>query len=326
MILSKLGGLGMLMAASALLSAPQTTTQTAPAQKGRRGNPKETEVWEPVPKVVTPGADNSAPPSDAIVLFDGKNLDEWVQTKDKSPAEWIVRDGVLVVNKARGVGNIETKRRFRNFQLHVEWKFPVDLTGADQDRGNSGVFLASTGGGDAGYELQILDSYNNKTYVNGQAGSIYKQGIPLVNPSRRPGEWQSYDVVWMAPVFESDGTLRTPAYATVFFNGVLVQNHFELSGETLFIGKPFYRKYETAPIKLQAHGDPSQPISFRNIWVRELNPHATLGNGTHNSLENGVHALPHGDVRTRRSPVSGPVNQPGGNGRRESAKIAVAKL
>jgi hypothetical protein len=152
----------MLLATSALLSAPQTTAQTASAQKGRRGNPKETEVWEPAPKVVTPGVDSSAPPLDAVVLFDGKNLDEWVQTKDKSPAKWIVRDGVLVVNKARGVGNIETKRSFRNFQLHVEWKFPVDLTGVDQDRGNSGVFLASTGDGDAGYELLILDSYTTR--------------------------------------------------------------------------------------------------------------------------------------------------------------------
>ena len=147
----------------------------------------------------------------------------------------------------------------------------VHLAGAGQERGNSGVFLASTGPGDAGYELQILDSYNNKTYVNGQAASIYKQGIPLVNPSRKPGEWQSYDVVWTAPVFNADGALKTPAYATVFFNGVLVQNRFELKAETLYIGKPSYKKYDTAPIKLQAHGDPSAPISFRNIWARELN-------------------------------------------------------
>jgi hypothetical protein len=220
--------------------------------------------------VVTPGAENGAAPSDAIVLFDGKNLDEWVQNRDKSPARWFVADGVLTVNKAKGVGNIETKRLFRNYQLHIEWKIPANITGTNQERGNSGLFLASTGPGDDGYELQILDSYNNKTYVNGQAGSIYKQGIPLVNPSRKPGEWQSYDVVWTAPVFDSDGSLKTPAYATVFFNGVLVQNHFELKGQTLYIGHPVYKKYDTAPIKLQAHGDPSAPISFRNIWVREL--------------------------------------------------------
>ena len=192
--------LAMLFALSAAVSAQQP-----PAAQGRgqrRGNPQDTEVWEPVPKVVTPGAVDSAPPSDAIVLFDGKNLDEWVNTRDKAPANWTVADGVMTVSKARGAGNIETKRKFHNFQLHVEWKIPANVTGTDQARGNSGIFLASTGGGDAGYELQILDSYNNKTYANGQAGSIYKQGIPLVNPVRKPGEWQSYDVIWMAPVVQ----------------------------------------------------------------------------------------------------------------------------
>jgi hypothetical protein len=238
------------------------------AQQASAPKPQDTEVWEPVPKVVTPGATNAAPPSDAIVLFDGKNLDEWVSVKDKSPAKWIVADGILTV--AKSTGNIETKRSFKNYQLHIEWRIPSNVTGTDQARGNSGVFLASTGGGDGGYELQILDSYNNKTYVNGQAGSIYKQGIPLVNPNRKPGEWQSYDVVWTKPTFDSGGALKTPAYVTVFFNGLLVQNHFELKGETLYIGKPFYKPYDSAPIKLQAHGDKSEPISFRNIWVREL--------------------------------------------------------
>jgi hypothetical protein len=228
-------------------------------------------VWQPEPKVVTPGVHDGAPPSDAIVLFDGRNLDEWVQTKDKSPAKWTIADGVMVVNKAKGVGNIETKRSFRNYQLHIEFRIPENIRGEGQERGNSGVFLASTGTGDGGYELQVLDSYNNKTYVNGMGGSIYKQGIPLANPGRKPGEWQSYDVVWTAPVFNADGSLKTPAYATVFFNGVLVQNHFELKGETLYIGKPSYKKHDAAPIKLQAHGDPSLPLCFRNIWVRELN-------------------------------------------------------
>jgi hypothetical protein len=254
------------------LSPVLLAQQPAPAQGGRQtgAKPQDTEVWEPVPKVVAPGALDSAAPADAIVLFDGKNLDEWVNTRDKSPANWIVKDGVMTVNKAGRPSNIETKRAFRNFQLHIEWKIPENVTGTDQLRGNSGVFLASTGGGDAGYELQILDSYNNKTYVNGQAGSIYKQGIPLVNPARKPGEWQSYDVIWMAPVFNADGSLQTSAFATVFFNGVLVQNHFELKGETLYIGKPYYKKFDSAPIKLQAHPDPSEPVSFRNIWVREL--------------------------------------------------------
>ncbi len=232
--------------------------------------PQDTEVWEPVPKVVTPGATCGAPPSDAIILFDGKNLDEWVSAQDHSPARWIVHDGIVTVSKEKGVGNIETKRSFKNYQLHVEWRIPENITGSDQARGNSGVFLASTGPGDDGYELQVLDSYNNKTYVNGQAGSIYKQGIPLVNPNRKPGEWQTYDVIWTAPTFNDDGSLKTPAYVTVLFNGVLVQNHFQLKGQTLYIGKPFYKKYDSAPIKLQAHGDKSEPISYRNIWVRDL--------------------------------------------------------
>jgi Domain of Unknown Function (DUF1080) len=244
----------------------QAAMQTAAAAAPR---PEDTEVWEPVPKVVAPGATDAAPPSDAIVLFDGKNLDEWVSNRDKSPARWIVADGVLTVNKAGG--NIETKRAFKNYQLHLEWKVPENISGNGQARGNSGVFLASTGPGDAGYELQILDSYNNPTYVNGQAGSIYKQAIPLVNPNRKPGEWQTYDVVWTAPTFNAQGSLKTPAYVTVFFNGLLVQNHFELKGETLYIGQPTYKKYDSAPIKLQAHGDRSEPIIFRNIWVRDLN-------------------------------------------------------
>jgi hypothetical protein len=241
----------------------------APApQTPPRGNPKDTEVWEPVPAIITPGKTNSDPPSDAVILFDGTSLDQWVSTTDKSPAGWTVENGAFTVKKS--AGNIETKRSFKNYQLHLEWRIPEGITGSDQARGNSGLFLASTGGGDGGYELQILDSYNNKTYVNGQAGSIYKQGIPLANAMRKPGEWQTYDVVWTAPTFNADGTVKTPAYVTALHNGVLIQNHFELKGETLYIGQPAYRAYDTAPIKLQAHGDPSPPISFRNIWVREL--------------------------------------------------------
>src|SRR5260370_5812012 len=268
--------MGAPLCAQQQAAAPQgAERQAAPAPAAAK--PQDTEVWEPVPNVVAPGANNTAPPSDAIVLLDGKNLDEWVSAQDKAPAKWTVASGVLTVNKA--AGNIETKRTFRNYQLHIEWKIPENITGTGQARGNSGVVLASTGPGDAGYELQVLDSYNNKTYVNGQAASIYKQNPPLVNANRKPGEWQTYDVVWTAPVFASnadgannaDGSLKTPAHVTVFFNGVLVQNHFEFQGETRYIGQPFYKKYDTAPIKLQAHGDPSEPISFRNIWVRELN-------------------------------------------------------
>lgn len=244
------------------LAASAIAQQPAP-------KPEDTEVWQPEPKIVTPGATPTAAPSDAIILFDGKSLDEWVSAQDRSaPAKWTVAAGILIVDKPSG--NIETKRTFKNYQLHIEWKIPENVTGSGQLRGNSGVFLASTGPGDAGYELQVLDSYNNKTYVNGQAASIYKQSIPLANPNRKPGEWQTYDIAWTAPVFNADGTLKSPAYVTVFFNGVLVENHFELKGETRYIGAPFYKAFDGAPIKLQAHGDPSPPISFRNIWVRQL--------------------------------------------------------
>jgi hypothetical protein len=234
----------------------------------QQAKPEDTEVWEPIPKVVTPGATFRDAPSDAIVLFNGKNLDEWVQNADGSPAKWDVANGILTVNKK--YGNIETKRKFNSYQLHLEWRVPATITGSGQARGNSGVFLASTGKGDAGYELQVLDSYNNKTYVNGMAGSLYKQAIPLANPGRKPGEWQTYDVIWNAPTFNEDGTVKTPAHATVFFNGVLVENNFELKGPTLYIGKPEYKAHGACPIKLQAHGDKSEPLSFRNIWVREL--------------------------------------------------------
>jgi hypothetical protein len=248
------------------LSAQQPAPTPGAAPKPR---PQDTEFYEPVPPVVTPGPTNSAPPSDAVVLFDGRNLDEWVNQRDKSPAGWTVANGVMTVNKQ--VGNIETKRTFRNYQLHIEWLIPEHITGEGQARGNSGVFLASTGNGDAGYEIQVLDSYNSKTYVNGQAGSVYKQYVPLANANRKPGEWQAYDIIWTAPTWNADGTLKSPAYVTAFHNGVLIQNHVELKGETVYIGQPNYnRRYDRAPIKLQSHGDPSPVISFRNIWVREL--------------------------------------------------------
>jgi hypothetical protein len=238
------------------------------AAQSSAGDPKATEQWMPVPAVVSPGATEGAPPSDAIVLFDGRNLNEWVASKDHTPAGWTVDHGVLTVNKA--AGNIETKRHFKNFQLHLEWRISEGIRGEGQGRGNSGVFLASTGPADEGYEIQILDSFNNSTYVNGQAASVYKQAAPLVNAMRKPGQWQLYDIVWTAPSFDVDGTLKSPAFVTVFHNGVLVQNHFQLTGETLYVGKPTYRQYERAAIKLQAHGDASAPVSFRNIWLREI--------------------------------------------------------
>jgi hypothetical protein len=241
----------------------------AGAQESVPGRPEDTEVWQPAPPVVAaPTSDSSSRPSDSIALFDGRNVDEWVNTRDGQPAGWTVDDRCMVVNKA--AGNIETRRRFRNYQLHLEWRVPADVSGTGQARGNSGAFLASTGSGDRGYELQILDSYRNDTYVNGMAGSIYKQSVPLANPSRKPGEWQSYDVVWHAPVFGADDALTAPARVTVFFNGVLVQDDFALRGETVFIGVPKYTKHGDSPIKLQAHNDPSAPLCFRNIWVRAL--------------------------------------------------------
>ena len=231
-------------------------------------DPKATEQWEPVPKVVAPGSQVTMPPSDAVVLFDGHDLAQWESSKDHSPARWKVHDGVLTVDKL--AGNIQTKQRFKNYQLHLEWQVPKDITGEGQLRGNSGVFVASTGPADEGYEIQILDSWKNKTYVNGQAASIYKQAPPLVNAMRPPGDWQVYDLIWTAPTFAANGALKSPGYVTLFQNGVLVQNHTELTGETFYIGKPKYAPYAEAAIKLQAHGDPSQPISFRNIWVRPL--------------------------------------------------------
>jgi len=233
--------------------------------------PEETEFYTPVPPVVTPGKSCGDAPSDAVILFDGKDLSQWVLAGDTTkPADWIVSNGIITVKKTSG--NIQTKQSFLDYQLHIEWKEPKDIEGEGQGRGNSGLFLASLGKGDAGYEMQILDNYINKTYTNGQAGSIYKQSPPLVNPNRHPGEWQQYDVVWTAPRFNDDGSLKSPARVTAFFNGVLVQNNFELKGPTLYIGHPTYEgaAHGPAPIKLQAHGDKSKPISFRNIWVRPL--------------------------------------------------------
>jgi hypothetical protein len=253
----------MLAAVAAVVFTTAASAQT---------KPEETEVWSPVPKVVTPGSNSTDAPSDAIALFNGQNLNEWVDATKAGggPAKWKVSDNILTVDKSSG--NIQTKRSFTDYQLHIEFRIPADITGEGQGRGNSGVFLASTGPNDDGYELQVLDNYNNKTYVNGQSGSLYKQTAPLVNACRKPGEWQSYDVIWTAPRFNSDGSLKSPAYATVFHNGVLVQNHTELKGPTRYIGKATYDKasHGACPIKLQAHGDKSEPLSFRNIWVREL--------------------------------------------------------
>lgn len=238
--------------------------------QNQSGDPKATEVWSPKPPVVTPGTTPQDAPSDAIILFGGKDLNEWVSGNDSSKAAlWTVSDGSFTVKK--GTGSIQTRRRFLDYQLHVEWKIPSVISGSGQSRGNSGVFLASTGAGDQGYEIQVLDNFKNETYVNGQAASIYKQYIPLANACKEPGQWQTFDIVWTAPRFKEDGSLLSPARVTAFHNGVLVQNNVELKGATVYIGQPDYKKaHGASSIKLQDHGDPSEPISFRNIWIRPL--------------------------------------------------------
>lgn len=253
-----------------LLPTLLLTASSLHAQEPDAPRPEDTEVWEPVPPVVDPGpfAGSPAAPSDAIVLFDGSDLDEWVNVADGAPAGWDVHDGIVTVDK--DAGDIMTRRRFRDYQLHIEWRIPEDVEGEGQGRGNSGLYMAFLGNGRGGYELQIVDSYDNETYVNGMAASVYKQSPPLVNAARPPGEWQSYDVIWTAPTFKTDGDLETPARVTAFFNGVLVQNDFRLKGETVYRGLPEYHAFDEAAVMLQAHGDPSPPISFRNIWVRDL--------------------------------------------------------
>lgn len=225
--------------------------------------PGMSEYWTPQPKVVTPGdiRTNSAP-SDAIVLFDGRDLLAWKSAKTDGPAEWTVHDGVFTVDKKKG--DIVTRQEFGNFQLHLEWCVPEGITGTSQARGNSGVFLQNM------YEIQILDNYGNETYVNGQAGSVYKQTPPLANAMRKPGEWNVYDIIYSAPVFKEDGTYRVPPRVTVIQNGVVLQDNTTILGTTEYIGFPKVIPHGAGPIRLQSHGDKSAPISFRNIWIREM--------------------------------------------------------
>ena len=209
--------------------------------------------WKEPPTVV-PG-EAGAPPSDAVVLFDGKNLDAWKGTEN-----WKLENGVMVSGK----GDIRTLKSFGDCQLHIEWSAPTPAKGSGQGRGNSGIFLMDN------YELQVLDSFDNKTYFDGQAGAIYKQTPPQVNATKPPGSWNVYDVIWTAPRFEDNGALKSPAYITALHNGVLILNHFELKGDTPFVRPPQYNKHaDRLPIRLQDHGD---PVRFRNIWVRETKP------------------------------------------------------
>ena len=220
--------------------------------------PEATEVWYPEARVVTPAENNQAP-SDAIVLFDGKDLKEWNSINNNAAAEWKVADDCMTVVK--GKGNIKTKREFGDIQLHLEWRAPAVIEGEGQGRGNSGVFFQER------YEVQVLDNYENKTNSNGQAGSIYKQSIPLVNACKKPDEWQTYDIIFTAPKFNKDGIRVSPAFLTVIHNGVLIQNHVEVKGTTEYIGQPKNVAHGKASIMLQDH---SNPVSYRNIWVREL--------------------------------------------------------
>ena len=228
-------------------------------QKKEITDPKETEVWEPEPKAVS--FDENNVPSDAIVLFDGKNLEAW-QNVDKSdfPVGWIInKDGSMTVNP--GTGSIETKQKFGSVQLHLEWSAPDIIDGEGQGRGNSGVFFQNR------YEVQILDSYQNRTYSNGQATSIYKQYIPLVNAMKSPTEWQTYDIIFHAPEFNDDGKKIKSGTLTVLHNGVLVQDHVEILGTTEYIGYPKNIAHGKAPLQLQDHRN---LVSYRNIWIREL--------------------------------------------------------
>jgi hypothetical protein len=205
----------------------------------------------PEPAVVDPGPPGAAP-ADAIVLFDGHDLLQW-----EGGENWIIQDGCAIADKSE----IRTKQGFADCQLHLEFATPAIVEGEGQGRGNSGVYLMNR------YELQILDSYGNTTYYDGQCGSIYKQQPPIVNACRKPGEWQTYDIIFEAPRFDAEGHVTRPAYMTVLHNGVLIQNHFELQGDTAYDKPPAYQAHaDKLPISLQYHGN---PVRFRNIWVRE---------------------------------------------------------
>ncbi|BFM19497.1 3-keto-disaccharide hydrolase [Gilvimarinus japonicus] len=246
------------------LSAVCLTALTACAAVSAEKEPwqqaEATEVWKPVPAKVSVSA--AGVPSDATVLFDGTDLDAWESANDDSSAPWVIKGDVLVTNPKSG--DIRTKQDFCDVQLHIEWQSPAekDMEGLEgQGRGNSGVFFQER------YEIQVLDSFGGDTYVNGQAGSVYKQHIPLVNATKSLNDWNVYDIIYMAPEFNDAGKLLEPAYVTVLHNGVLVQNHVEIKGPTAWIGHPPYEAHDCAPLRLQDHGNPAK---FRNIWVRPL--------------------------------------------------------
>jgi hypothetical protein len=241
--------LELVLVAAALLAA----FAVAPQEGGKEKKWAVHDLERPVPPVVEPGP----PPADSVVLFDGKSLQAWAGAKG-AEAGWAIEDGAMVVN---GTGGIQTKQAFGSCQLHLEWAAPANVAGQGQGRGNSGVFLMSR------YEVQVLDSFDNKTYADGQAASVYGQNPPLVNACRKPGEWQTYDIIFHRPKF-ADGKLVAPATVTVLHNGILVQDHFAIRGGTAHKAEAKYSPHaDTAPLSLQDHGN---PVRYRNIWLRPL--------------------------------------------------------
>ena len=237
-----------------ILSSLALLSSAAIAQEPGPFPPPKTE-----PTIVAPGKNSSEPPSDAIVLFNGQNLSRW-QSADSTAAKWKVIDGYAEV--APGTGDIQTRDKFGDFQLHIEWATPAVPKGEGQERGNSGVFLMGR------YEIQVLDSYENKTYYHGQAGSVYKQYAPLVNASRKPGEWQTYDIIFHAPEFDVQGKVIDRARVTVVHNGILIQNNVEIYGITYNDRPAIYIAHAPQEsLRLQDHGN---PVRYRNIWIRRL--------------------------------------------------------
>ncbi len=264
--------------------APAAAQPPAPGfGRGQRGPERiqyvdtETGRWmihdesRTAPPIITPGQTPAQPPSDAIVLFDGTeaSLANWTDTRG-NPSRWICRDGYI--ESVRGAGFIQTKQPFGSCQLHIEFATPSTVTGTSQGRGNSGIFLQGE------FEVQVLDSYDNKTYPDGQCGALYGRAVPLVNACRKPGEWQTFDIVYHRPLFDKDGKVTRKPTFTIFQNGVLIQDHVELPGGTQWVSSHVisdFRKIEDkAPIQLQDHNN---PVRYRNIWLRELTEHTPDG-------------------------------------------------
>jgi hypothetical protein len=243
------------------LSACQNKAINVKEMQEEPTKPEATEIWEPKPRIVSVDVSTRIP-SDALVLFDGSDFNEWISATDSTTVNWNLNSDKSMTVKDR-VGDIQTKKNFGSVQLHIEWRSSKEIRANGQNRSNSGVFFQNR------YEVQILDNNNNDTYVNGQVGAIYKQAIPLVKASSETGNWNSYDIIYHAPKFNSEDKVVVSATITVLHNGVLIQDHVTIKGTTEYIGWPKNKAHGKAPIKLQDHGDNSG-VSYRNIWVREL--------------------------------------------------------